>query len=494
MKLSLVFIIFLLSAVHLNAQEISGQPEDQVLSYTLGTQFSGTSKGTVPFWMRTNKFGEIPLSGISEGFFGSISKKYDGKRGFDWGYGVNAHINVGNSINVQLIEAYLKLKYKVFQFKAGRSKDIIGIVDSTLSSGSYSVSGNALGIPRAEISIPDYTAVPFTNSLLAVKGNFSFGWIGNEPISRRSYISTQDADTYFHQKSIYFRLGKPASKLKLYGGFNHNVYWGDENRYFKNWNLSALNTFIKVVTGGTHKDSKVGNHGGSLDQQIEYNFNSVNVKAYHQFFYEVGGLAHLNNIKDGLFGFVVQNNDKKNLQNNKRAFRWNKLLLEVFTSKSQGGELDAKITPSGDEDYYNNYLYLNGWTYSSENLGNNFITNKKYMRKELPQLERESHTNNRLYLIHVGADVDFNGINILGKLSFSKNFGTYGTSPIGNSTGKLREISPPPYFQMVRQLSGYLELNKNFANKFNLGLVIAADKGGLLYNSTGSLIKISKTF
>ena len=39
-------------------------------------------------------------------------------------------------------------------------------------------------------------------------------------------------ETYLHQKSLYGRFGKPEWKLKLYGGFNHQVLWGNEKKYW----------------------------------------------------------------------------------------------------------------------------------------------------------------------------------------------------------------------------------------------------------------------
>jgi hypothetical protein len=53
--------------------------------------------------------------------------------------------------------------------------------------------------------------------------------------------------------------------------------------------------------------SKVGNHMGSIDQGFEYDFDKSQIIAYHQFFYEVGGLYHLNNVKDGLWGLSYKN-------------------------------------------------------------------------------------------------------------------------------------------------------------------------------------------
>lgn len=465
------------------------QPEsDSKYKFSASSFFIGSTKDKIPFWFRTNKFGAIPMSGLGGGFRGSIQKEYFEKKNFDWGLGIDAIGNFGHSANIQVINAYFKIKKGAFQIKLGRSSDVTGIADSSLSSGSFSVSGNALGIPKAELSIPNYTYVPYTKGFIAIKGNFSYGIIGNEPISQRSYTFAEYAFTNFHQKSFYLQLGRLDSRLKLAGGFNHNVTWGDENNFFTSWNLSEFKTAIKAISGGVHKQSKVGNHIGSIDQKIQYDFSSTTISAYHQFFYEVGGLAYLNNIKDGLFGLVIQNR----LADRNKAFRWNKLLVEVFTSKSQGGELNAKATPSGDEDYYNNYLYLNGWRYKSENIGNNFITNSKYIRKELPILRRESHSNNRLYLIHLGSDLDIYKMNFVSKVSFSRNFGTYATSPIGNTTGGNREINPPPYFYPVNQLSASIELSKFLKRDLQVGFGFAIDQGDLLYNSVGAYLSLKK--
>ena len=491
MKCFISFIVFFLTFFKVNAQEAEDIfPEE--IRYSVGATINSSSNGQVPFWLRTNKFGAIPLDGFSGTLRGTVHKDYDLQKKIDWGIGVDVMSNYGNTLNLQVIEAFLKVKKGAFQIKAGRSKDFIGLADPFLSSGSFSISGNALGIPKIEISLPQYTYLPFTKGNVAVKGNFSFGFIGEEPLSQRSnqiyYVLNSSASTNFHQKSFYLQIGKPESKLKLSGGFDHNVTWGDENNFFRDWNLSGFKTTVKAITGGVHKMSKVGNHIGSIDQKIEYDFPLVKLSGYHQFFYDVGGLAHFNNIKDGLWGVVLEN--KISVKNS--AFKWNKFLFEVFLSKSQGGELDAKLTPSGDEDYYNNYLYLNGWKYKNENVGNNFITNNKYVRKELPILERESHSNNRLYLMHFGGDVSLHGVQIVGKISFSRNFGTYATSPIGNTTGGVREINPPPYFTPVNQTSVYLELSKNIKNGLQLGFAIAADQGDLLYNAHGASLSLKK--
>ena len=65
------------------------------------------------------------------------------------------------------------------KFRAGRSKEIMGLCDTTLSSGSWSVSGSNLGIPEVEISVPEFFIIPWLGQLFAFKGNFSHGWMGD---------------------------------------------------------------------------------------------------------------------------------------------------------------------------------------------------------------------------------------------------------------------------------------------------------------------------
>jgi hypothetical protein len=484
--------ILLVSVLVVLTCDVYGQ--DKVYKYSLSSEILGTTNGEIPFWLRTNKFGAIPVSGVSATIRAQAYKIYDKEKDFDWSYGLNGQAIAGRKSKLTLVEAFITTRYKGLELRVGRSKDIIGIQDSTLSSGSFSVSGNALGIPKVELSMPEYVSLPIFDKFIAIKGKFSYGIMGTEPISKRSYIFNNEAFTQIHQKSFYVQLGRTDSKLKLSGGFNHNVQWGDERNFFTNWGLSNLSTAFKAVTGGTHKQSKVGNHGGSIDQKIEYRLKNTTIEAYHQFFYEVGGLAHLNNIKDGLFGVVLKNHkvDVDKFSSSQSSFKWNKFLIEVFASKSQGGELDAPPSPSGDEDYYNNYLYLNGWRYKGENIGNNFITNKKYIRKELPSRPHESHGNNRIYLLHLGADVNVGNINVISMLSFSRNFGTYATSPIGNATGGVREIFPGPFFYPVSQFSGFLQLNKQLKNNLKVGVILAGDKGELLYNSFGAGVSLTK--
>lgn len=468
---------------------------EQAYSGVVSLQGIATTDGQVPFWMHANQYGSIPLKGVSSSLLARYSRDYVSSRSVvDWGFGVEGRLNIGKQSSFQLIQGFVKGKLSIFQLKVGRSKDMIGLVDSSLSTGSFALAGNALGIPKVELSVPDYWALPLTNGILSFKGNFVHGWMGNTRLLTRA-SKVASVNSYFHQKSLYGRLGKDTWKVRLYAGFNHQVMWGGERQISgKAYKLSDVQTFFYVLTGKAYgasrvPTSKIGNHIGSLDQAIEVDFKKIKVLAYHQFLYDVGGLYHLNNVKDGLWGLSLSN---KQLGEGISSLGWRKLLIEIWNSTSQGGEADAKITPSGDENYYNNYIYADGWSYKGENLGNPLFTNRKYARTDLPARRTEYIINNRLVAFHFGLEGFIGEWNGKALLTFSRNIGTWGTSSIGGSLGPYRTLGPPPYFEEVFQFSGYLEASRPIGNGFSLGFALAVDQGKLLYNSVGGLVKLSR--
>lgn len=467
----------------------------QGLHYTLSAAAVVTSNQTVPFWMRANQYGSVPVNGLSTALVGEVKKEYTrSDKLADWGFGAEGRLNIGKRTEALLIQGYIKGRIGIFQIKAGRSRDIVGLVDSTLSSGAFSISGNALGIPKVELSIPDYWPLPILDGLIALKGNYAHGWLGKKDVDYAS--GDQTVSTFLHQKSAYARFGKLKWRLKLFAGFNHQVMWGNERKMNPTmFKLSTLETYKYVILGKSYGEkgtglplSKVGNHLGSIDQGFEYRFNKFRINGYHQFFYEVGGLYHLNNVKDGLWGLSISNNSEK-IQS---GFRLNKLVLEFMNSKSQGGEIDAKITPSGDEDYYNNYVYKKGWTYKGENLGNPLLTSKKYARQNLPA-RNEYFVNNRVQAYHLGVDGSVAKYAFLCRLTFTQNFGTYGSSPWGHSLNHIRTPTKPPYFETENQFSGYLEASRNIKG-INIAMCVAMDQGTMIYNASGLWFKVTKSW
>jgi len=472
---------------------VTGQ--DNNYNFTVQTLGGYTTPGVVPFWLRSNQFGSIPLDGASLSFIGAARKDYDltGDKLFDWGASFEGRANLGQGSNLTLIEGYGKVRLGIFEIRAGRSKKITGLCDTTLSSGSWAISGTNLGIPEVELSVRDFWTLPFLGELFAFKGNFSHGWMGDLPMAR--YLESDTIITSFlHQKSLYGRFGNPSWRFKIYGGFNHQVVWGNEQDYYnEDYTLEPIETYFYVITGkryyGGHiQAERQGNHLGSIDLGFEYQFGKVKMLIYRQNFYEVGGLAHLANIQDGLNGICLEN-----IFTERKSTGWDKFLFEFLYTKNQAGRPWSPEYGSPYEPYYNHGQYVTGWSYMGTGLGSAFISTASFIRTELPVHPADYFVNNRLVLFHIGGEGRIKYVDCLLKISYSRNYGTYYTSDEEQST----DISNPGEYGIFgeqQQTSTYLQLSRNLKNGINIGFIAVADIGGLYYNSGGAFLTASYTF
>ncbi len=471
--------------------------QDKNYNFTFQTLGGFTTPGVVPFWLRSNQYGSIPLDGASLSFIGSARKDYDlsGKKLFDWGASFEGRANLGQGSNLMLVEGYVKVRLGIFELRAGRSKKITGLCDTTLSSGSWAISGTNLGIPEIELAVRKFWTLPILGELFAFKGNFSHGWMGEKEMSRFILHDTVNVTSYLHQKSLYGRFGKPSWRFKLYGGFNHQVVWGDEQDYYlDDYTLTPIQTYFYVITGklytnGYIQEERQGNHLGSIDVGLEYRFEKILLTLYRQSIYEAGGLAHLANIEDGLNGLSIENLKQKN-----NAPVIKKILVEVLYTKKQSK--DSWSPYPGEvyfEPYYNHGQYIQGWSYHGMELGSPFIVTREHLRNELVSDPREYFVNNRVLLYNLGAEGSVAGISYIIRCSLSYNYGTYLTAGPEDAEG-IPDAGEYGVFGIQKQLSSYLTLDKRLKSGLHLGLVGAFDYGNLYYNSFGMFLRISYSF
>lgn len=467
-------------------QEASAQQGNYVLG--IETWAGYTSNETVPFWLRSNQYGSVPLDGASFSLVGIARKDYDpGKEKlFDWGASFEGRANLGQGSNLSLIEGYGKVRLGILELRAGRSKKITGLCDTLLTSGSWAISGTSLGIPAVELSIRDYWTLPWLGELFAFKGNLSHGWIGEVPM-QREYTSSDTVilNAYLHQKSLYIRVGKPEWKLKFLGGFNHQTLWGNEQEYYhEDFVLSPFKTYLYVITGkkynnGLIREVRLGDHVGSIDFGLEFHSDRYKLFLYRQNFYDAGALSRLANIQDGLNGFAFEN---KNTPSKEVYLK--KLNFEFLYSKNQAGEPWSPPTGSPYESYYNHSQYINGWSYREVGLGSPLIGSRGFIREDLPNDPKDYFINNRVIAFHVGLEGYVKKVNCLMKATWSKNYGTYRTTDEDQSTG-LSDPGSYGLFGEQRQFSAFLQLSRNLRSDAGLRLVGAADFGDLYHNSTG---------
>lgn len=413
------------------------------VNYSVESSFF-LSNGNAPFWQQANQNGEIPTYQYASSWTkGSLAKYYAvdsvGKnKVIDWGAGATGIISVSNTPSLFFSQIYAQLKVSKFELSVGRRYEQIGIIDQNLSSGSYSFSNNALPIPKIQLASLGFVEVPLTKHLVSFKFNYADGLVG-ETQGNPFNTSVNIKDTYLHQKSLYARFGKPKWKLNLYGGFCHQVMWGGEYQIWPTgFDLTRSHRYWGVIRGESWSGSRIGNHVANLDLGFSYRNSRFDLMAYRQSIVEDGALYRgLSNISDGLNGVLV--NFKKK-SSNKITFK--SALFEFLYTFSQGGSVfDLSQGIIGRNNYFNHYIYLNGWSYQNRTLGTPFIAPQTSTRDDLP---RNSFTNNnRLWLLHFGfSGTAFGKYTFLSKISFSNNAGTYDT----------------PFPKATNQFSGFLQL------------------------------------
>ena len=445
-----------------------------------------------PFWLRANQYGTVPLrapgfrlnASLKSGYQPIDSLGHRPKK--EWGYGLNMVANAGPVSQFLLTEAYVKGRLGAFELYAGRRKDLVGLVDTLLTTGAYAWSGNALPMPKIQIGLPNFTPIPLTKGVLSLMGAFAHGWFEN--------AGRLVTGSYLHQTYIYGRIGKPSWRFRLYAGFNHEVIWAGHSNYLSsivavNGQLpSAIKYYPSVVFGTRGSDptdknltsfeeNRIGNHLGSLDLAADVNLTNWNLFVYRQFPYDDGSLFYLTNIADGLNGIRAKNNR----QPDGSSFFLKQITFEYLFTGSQGGSEFVIDDPKhrGRDNYFNHSQFVDGWTYFGRTIGSPFLTPKAETRPELSTYS-PAIGNNRVSVFHLGLSaLLFDRIDFVTRLSYSLNAGTYDV----------------PYSTLPHQFSGLLTFSVpvNVLGGVSINGSVAADAGKLLPGSVGGYIGLRKT-
>lgn len=474
----------LLSAI-VTVPVATGQSLLKGATYSLEAGTFLASGKTNPFWIRSNQNGEVPLNAQGITFRAQVKKDYVPGKRLAFGYGVRAVANVGTLNQLILSEAYGKMRYGAIELSAGRRHETMGLADSLLSAGSYIWSGNALPLPKIEISIPIYTPI-LKNGLIAIKGNYAHGWFGTGD-SVKNY--------YLHQKSFYVRLGKPSWRFKIHGGFNHQAQWGgtllypridtgvkitqfgsDLNSYWYVISLKSLYSGSQVIQNGSASaegGNRVGNHLGTFDIGFEYEDEQTRWMLYRQSIYEDGSLYYLNNIADGLLGISM---------NRKQAVSGiQRIVVEYLHTSNQGGNISSGSAKNdqlrGADDYFNNGRYIDGWVYKGQTIGTPFIMPLRYTTG-LPQNLAQNPNlivNNRVNALTIGVKSKVRLLDLVTRLSMSQNLGNYDVPLDRTQTSVQQQITVP-------------------LKKYTLTTTFAYDNAGVLTQNIGVSLLARRSF
>jgi hypothetical protein len=466
-------------------------PRKAKYSVELGGFYS--INNTIPFWLRSNQFGAFPNTDNTVLFRQSLeSRKDTTKSNLKTSYSFDMALFVGSEAKIVIPEAFYRIDYKRFALTVGRRKQVHGFVDSTLSSGSVTWSGNSLPLPEIQLSVPEYTKVLFP--FLSFKGHFSHGWFGNQN-SVKGY--------YLHQKSLYGRIGRPNSKIKLYGGILHHAQWGGTPKYgIPEWDTRYVNgkfptgwyvyrnilmpfsnpskdPFVNPNTSPYDYENRYGNHLGQIDMGGELNLKGLKMLFYKQIIFETGQtFSSLTNIDDGLYGISISSL--------KPESKINKVVLEFLHTTNQGMYRSGLLRLIGFEGkhfgrnqnfYFNHGQYFDGWSYNGLTIGSPFLIPNpdiRYENKDNGLIQLYANNNN-IKAGYIGMNNKLNTILLESRMSFSRNYGT-SNNPLKADQFSIATKAAIP----APKLKGIV----------NVGVGI--EQGDLIYDNYGAFVSFKK--
>ena len=453
------------------------------LSYRVDAFASFSSEDLTPFWITNNTYGVVPLQ--SNNIYGRGVVKWDHQfnRNFKLQTGLDLVGADKHSSDYFIQQLYTSLSYKSLNLSIGAKEYYNSILDKNLSTGDFNYSPNARPIPEINLSMPEFTTVPYTKKILQIRGDFAVGkstdntYIENNKRPEKNYT----IDILWHHKSLYFKLSDPKSQFPFSAifGFEHAVQWGGWTTVDGKGDLPrSFSDFARVVIGkegGSNATigeqiNVLGNQQGTYNLKLGYNRPAFTLSAYKQHYFDDNSGIEYVNWKDGVWGieseFHTQNYIKK-------------ILLEYFNSTNQSGSMHflnhdrPNTRGGGNDDYYNHETYISGWSHWGRTLGNPLITSPEYYQDIYFQ-------NNRVKAIHLGLNGDFSsavsyrvlltGMYAWGRMSY-------------------------PFLERKNNFSSLIECSyaPSCWKDWKLTLQAAFDNGSLYNDNFGCSLKISKS-
>lgn len=451
---------------------------------------SAATDDDTPFWLVSNKYGTAPLeAGNAYLRAGVFHHQLSGKN-LRWNAGVDMIAVTPRYRNVYIHQLYAGIQFKSLELTIGSKENLISLWDKELSSGDLVLSNNARPIPEINLSIPQFTPVPFTKGVLHVKGNFAVGRSFDTDYIEHFKNNHQHftKNTLWHHKSLFFKLIDTKNKFPFTGtiGIRHHAQWGgDSDNPELGKQPRSLKDFIRIVFGQSGGGEAylgdiinvLGNHYGSFDFKLGYHNSAFDLFLYHQHYYDDTSGMEFYNKSDGIFGFQAD-------FFNGSLFR--KVVFEYICTRDQSGPIhhitfDHDKYPGygeGADNYFNNYVYPSGVSYFNRSLGSPLVTSPEYNANgELGLM------NNRIRAFHLGLQGYFSK-QVTYRLLATRHEG-WGTMSRPFLKKEINFSSAVKISYCHPRLEGWLfsgEIGADFGDTYgdNTGFTLSVTKSGLL--------------
>ena len=357
------------------------------IALTIGTINSPWAKNA-PLWLNGNN--SQRYSNKPHSFYSEIEshKNVLNKNDFQLGYGIDLIGRVDTKISGDIVEAYCNFSYKKLELFAGRREEIFGVRDTLLTVGPFVNGNNSLPIPKITLKTNDWMAIPFTKGYAETQAYFSHGWFDkNRAVS----------SPYLHQKYLYLWIGRTKMPISFYYGLIHNVMWSGTRNSTGEEFTSTPADYWSVLTGSSSKNSNLGservnalgNHLGFHDIGFQINTKNMVIKTYGHLLYEdLSGLRLHNAIRNSLIGTGLTLKSGKIIKG---------VVIEGFsTTNQQAHKTHNGVTFFEPDNYFNNSIFLSGWSYQKAPIGNPMFSVRSQTSYAVTRL------NNMIQGIHLG--------------------------------------------------------------------------------------------
>lgn len=461
-----------------------------------------SSGGSLPFWAVSNQYGIMPDSNGALAV-ARASTSYDESKTFQWKWAVSLAAEADNNgFKPMVDELYVSGRWKVLRADIGmehREREFLGadarLGSLSISEGHIVESNNARAMPGYKLVL-EPLAIPFTKEHLKISGL----WGDYKTLDDR-YVK----GALVHRMAAYLRYDiNPHWFAQI--GLDHYAIWGGTSPRYGDMGANFSN-YLRIVTGssasasGTLSDqiNVLGDHGGAEQFRFGWKGSDRSVTFQYEKPYNDKSGMRWANIPDGIYTLHYSLQDKD---------RWvSDVLFEYKYTLWQSGarhdpEVDAngnKITTPGyylgGDNYFTNGEYCSGWTYYGRAICDPLFTVADFGAYKAVR-------NNRMRAWHAGVSGKlFKKIPYKMMLTYSWNYGTYGSPYIGSSPWQTdwQWWQKNEYDTPLRQVSGgfWAELPMGalasgraaqLPLSFTLG--VYADRGQLLEDVFGASVGI----
>ncbi len=458
----------------------------------------------------------------------------------------NFQLNVGISGVVKnytknsfLHEVFMNTKiYDCIDFSLGKHAYSPLSYNDTIMVGGFMRNSNARPFPRAQIGIFNYYPLYIINDFISIKGGLSHGILND---NRTAEGRSNSADNvHVHEKWTYLKFN--FLKVQPYIGLYHGALLGGKRPNGSKIPIDYWATFFAQGSnkiGGGEATNAAGGHDGFWDFGFYFNNNFAKLHVYMQKPYSDGsGLILYNRTNhDYKIGVLIGLKDLKLISSiSFEIFKTNyqsgcglpdpiyptghpkagqyfilnevddfdAFMLDVFGLSQEGGFTRQEVRDflkiqnhnkgySGRDDYNNNGMYFNGWTYFNQTMGFPLYHTVWQVKSYAPNWQPNGYLafiNNRVKGFHIGFDGFFrNQFYYLFKTTYTINLGAYSEKYINRYSWTEDE----DFFYKGGKKQVYSNLKLSYSNRTNFYKVdtsISYDFGEL-YHSLGIMLGLS---